>query len=107
MNLPARGIGAKTVENLIDLARDNQISLFEATQLLSGAAANKVRVFTDIINDIRSKRFSLPLTALINYTVQRSGLKALYEADENGAERLEKLGGINFICRCFSEPRRI
>ena len=101
VNLPARGIGAKTVENLIDLARDNQISLFEATQLLSGAAANKVRVFTDIINDIRSKRFSLPLTALINYTVQRSGLKALYEADENGAERLENLEELTSSAAAF------
>lgn len=101
VNVPARGIGAKTVENLIDLARENQVSLFEATQFLTGASANKVRVFTDIINDIRSKKFSLPLTSLINYSVQRSGLKALYESDENGAERLENLEELTSSAAAF------
>ncbi len=101
VNTPARGIGAKTVETLLDLAKENKISLFEATSLLKGATANKVRVFTDIINDIRSKRFSLPLTALINYTVQRSGLQQMYEADENGQERLENLQELTSSAAAF------
>lgn len=91
VNLPARGIGAKTIETLINFAGDNGISLYDACGYAKGAAAAKLEVFRAIIEDLREKKDELPLSKFVDYTVEKSGLKEMYELDPNGSERLENL----------------
>ena len=91
VNVPARGIGAKSIENLVDFATTNGISLFESMQYIRGAAAAKFAAFKEIIDTLRVAKDEMPLPAFVDFTVEKSGLKNMYEMDPNGSERIENL----------------
>src|SRR5690606_16297508 len=61
INLPARGIGEKTVEALRQLARQEEISLWAAlhqavgTKVVSGRAASALNAFVELIDTLALK----------------------------------------------------
>ena len=69
----------------------NGISLFESMQYIRGAAANKFAAFKEIIDTLRVAKDEMPLPAFVDFTVEKSGLKNMYEMDPNGSERIENL----------------
>ncbi len=77
INEPKRGIGAKSISNLADIARVENISMYEAI------SSGKELLFKEIIEDIRSKKDDLSLTELIDYVLLKSGMKELYEKDSS------------------------
>ena len=99
VNLPTRGIGARTVENLRAHARARQLSLHEAAldQLtsgeLSGRAANAVRSFLELLDTMRRQTADHLLPDRIERTIQLSGLIDHYakEPHEKGQARIENL----------------
>ena len=91
VNLPARGIGARSVEQLQDAARAGGTSLIRAVAGLSGAAGARLSGFTRLIEALTTEIRSLPLPEAVSHVVERSGLVAHYQAEKEGAERLENL----------------
>jgi len=91
VNFPARGIGARTLEALQDGARAAGTSLHRAAAALGGAAAGKVAAFVRLVDALRSETRSMPLPALVEHVVERSGLVAHYRGEKEGQDRVENL----------------
>ena len=102
INTPARGIGARSVENLHTLAREQGISLWQAAcGHAKGRAAASLARFVLLLDDLRDKAAQLPFAELVSYTLEASGLRALYQADKEGADRLENLDELVSAATCF------
>lgn len=91
VNFPTRGIGARSLEQLSDLAREHRISLFRAVPYMTGRAATNLGRFVELIQDMAHQAQSLTLPELIDYVIRHSGLVAHYQAEREGQDRLENL----------------
>jgi len=84
INYPTRGIGARSIEQLQDAARQNNTTLFDA----AARAGGKVTAFVGLIEALRSATVDLPLPEIIEHVLHHSGLIAHYQS-ETGAKRRE------------------
>ena len=91
VNFPARGIGARTLENLQDTARTHGISLYRAVPMTSGAGGSRLLQFVMLIELMRQNSARLPLSESIDDVIGRSGLMTHYEQEREGQERIENL----------------
>lgn len=91
VNFPARGIGARTLEQLQDAARAANSSLYAAVGSLSGAAAAKLAAFVALADSLRFETAPLTLPEIVSVVNERSGLIAHYRAEREGQERVENL----------------
>jgi DNA helicase-2/ATP-dependent DNA helicase PcrA len=104
VNVPGRGIGARSIEVLQDAARAAGSSLYAAAVRLdskSGVAA-KIGVFVALIERIRFETQAMPLSEMIEHVNHASGLIAFYESDKEGAERIENLNELVNAAASFS-----
>lgn len=92
VNFPPRGIGARTLEQLADAARAGSQSLYAAVGGMTGAPGAKLATFVKLIESLRFETASLPLTEIVDVTIQRSGLIPHYQTEKEGQERIENLG---------------
>jgi len=79
INLPPRGIGDRTLENIRELANSSQLSLWEATKAYypkvpSGRISNGLRQFIECIEELITQVALCNLGQLLQTTLQRSGL---------------------------------
>jgi DNA helicase II / ATP-dependent DNA helicase PcrA len=91
VNFPARGIGARSIEQLQDAARARNSSLYDAAGFTSGTGAAKVAGFVKLIEQLRFETQQLPLHEMVEHIIERSGLVAFYEGEREGQERVENL----------------
>ena len=93
INVPARGIGARSVENLQTASRERGISLWQAAcGAGTGRSAGKMADFVRLVESLRSRCELLTLAETISLVIDDSGLRAMYEADKkDGEERLANL----------------
>lgn len=91
VNFPTRGIGARSLEQLSDLARQYNCSLYRAVPYMTGRAGTHLGKFVALINQLASQAQMLPLPELIEHVVHDSGLLEHYKKDREGADRLENL----------------
>ena len=91
VNLPARGIGARTLEQLQDQAQAHGISLYRAVRLVQGGASAKLGQFVALIERLRSQAQGLPLTEAIDHVLELSGLITFYKGEREGQDRIENL----------------
>jgi len=92
VNFPARGIGARSVEQLQDAARAAGTSLYRAVRAMkAGAAAGKHGGFVSLIERLRDETASMPLSEAVEHVVERSGLIAHYQTEKEGQDRIENL----------------
>ncbi|AMC35692.1 UvrD-helicase domain-containing protein [Janthinobacterium sp. B9-8] len=93
INFPTRGIGARTIESIQENARNAGTSLWQAA--CSGGAgrgAAAVKKFAETIESMRSQATGLAMPELVDMMLDLSGLRAHYQADKEGEERLANLG---------------
>lgn len=95
INLPARGVGAKTLAKFEAFAEDNNISLFVAAEKMMGEAvgknAEKVRAFLQIIREDELSGDS-SLSGRMRSLLERSGYMDMHrQAGEDGQSALENL----------------
>ncbi|WPL15581.1 DNA helicase II [Thiorhodovibrio winogradskyi] len=109
LNVPARGIGTRTVEILRDHARAARCSLWRAagdalgSQLLPARATGALRQFIDLIRAMQQANQDQSLADLTLQTIDASGLPAHYEKakDGRGIDRLENLEQLVEAARRF------
>lgn len=91
VNFPTRGIGARSIEQLSDLAKARRCSLYEAASSLDGKAGTSVRGFIQMIESLRFETQGLPLHEMVKAMLERSGLVRHFETEKEGRERVENL----------------
>ena len=101
VNFPARGIGARTVEQVQDAARANASSLMQAAAQLGGAGGAKVRAFGALIAAMRDATQGLTLREIIEHMLAASGLADFYRSDKDGQDRLENLAELVNAAEAF------
>jgi DNA helicase-2/ATP-dependent DNA helicase PcrA len=93
VNVPARGVGTRSIEQLQEAARLHGTSLWQAacSSPPSGRAGAGVAQFVRLIEGTRAACLGLSLPEMVEYVAEHSGLKAHYEAEKEGQERIENL----------------
>jgi DNA helicase-2/ATP-dependent DNA helicase PcrA len=91
VNFPPRGIGSRTIEQLQEAARSGGRSLYAAVGGVSGKGGANLAAFAQLIDGLRLETANLPLAAIVETVLARSGLLAHYRGEKEGAERVENL----------------
>lgn len=91
VNFPTRGIGARSLEVLQDTARTFNSSLYATVPHLSGKVGTVLAQFVGLIEGLRKDTAGLNLPEVVEQVVSRSTLRAHYQAEREGQERLENL----------------
>jgi DNA helicase-2/ATP-dependent DNA helicase PcrA len=100
-NFPPRGIGARTLEQLQDAAKQAGASLMKV------ADGSKAAVFKKLIEDLRSQTQGLPLKEVVETVVAKSGLIEHYKTEREGADRIENLEELVTAAAAFTEEERL
>ncbi|MCK9510486.1 MAG: UvrD-helicase domain-containing protein [Pigmentiphaga sp.] len=91
VNFPTRGIGARTLEQLGDVARERGSSLYGAVALVAGKGGANLARFVELVDRLRFETTGLTLPELVDHVLQHSGLRQHYEQEKDGSDRLENL----------------
>ncbi len=87
INFPARGIGARSLEQLQESARKMGGSLWNAALQLSG----KVGSFVSLIKQIQQESIGITLPEIAELCTSLSGLKTFYQTEKEGEDRIANL----------------
>ena len=110
INVPTRGIGARTIEAVRDHARAHTVSMWEAAIALSTGSVLPARAstalarFVELINDMDADTDHLALTELTDTVLRRSGLVEHFrkEKGEKAETRIENLEELINATRNFN-----
>jgi DNA helicase-2/ATP-dependent DNA helicase PcrA len=100
-NFPPRGIGARTIEQLQDAAKQNSVSLMKV------ADGSKAAVFKSLIETLRNETQGLPLKEAVEVVIAKSGLIEHYKSEREGADRIENLEELVNAAAAFTEEERV
>jgi len=84
INFPTRGIGARSIEQLQESAKQFNTTLWDA----AARAGGKASAFVGLIESLRNATKDLPLPEIVDHVLQHSGLVAHYQ-NETGAKKRE------------------
>jgi DNA helicase-2/ATP-dependent DNA helicase PcrA len=101
VNFPARGIGARSVEQLQDAARASGRSLMQSIGAVTGKAGSNLRAFAALVDAMREATLGCTLREIIEHVVQASGLADFYRTEREGQERLENLAELVNAAEAF------
>ncbi len=91
VNFPPRGIGARSVEQLQDVARASGCSLHDAVSAVTGRAGASIGAFVAKLDVVREQTSQLTLREIIELVLAHSGLIEHYQAEREGQDRVENL----------------
>ncbi|MCC8380621.1 DNA helicase II [Xenorhabdus sp. PB30.3] len=110
VNTPTRGIGDRTLDVVRQMARDQQKTLWESSQLLiqekvlAGRAASALQRFIELINALETETQEMSLHVQTDRVIRDSGLWAMYQQEkgEKAQARIENLEELVTATRQFS-----
>ena len=91
VNFPARGIGARSIEQLADAARLYNCSMAAAIPYVTGKAGSSLGAFANMVAKMRAETQQMSLPETVEYVVRASGLAEFYQNEREGQDRLENL----------------
>ncbi|MGH8135006.1 MAG: DNA helicase II [Steroidobacteraceae bacterium] len=97
VNLPTRGIGSATVDQVRTIAKEKPLSLWDAAQALvptlPARAGGALKGFFALIDRLAMEIAELPLHEQVRVVIENSGLRAHHarEKDNKGEARVENL----------------
>jgi DNA helicase II / ATP-dependent DNA helicase PcrA len=91
VNFPARGIGARSIEQLQDVARASGCSLHDAASAVTGRAGVSISGFVAKLDVMREQTQGMTLREIIELVLEHSGLIEHYRAEREGQDRVENL----------------
>jgi DNA helicase II / ATP-dependent DNA helicase PcrA len=103
VNFPARGIGARTLEQVQDAARRAGASLCTAARELGGKAG----AFAQLVDALRGETKGLTLPETVEVMLARSGLVEHYKSEKDGADRVENLNELVNAAAGFTQEERV
>ncbi|MDD5320992.1 MAG: DNA helicase II, partial [Methylococcales bacterium] len=109
INTPARGIGAKALDDMRRIARDQSISLWAAAIVLinqrsmTARATNALIGFLELIKSLAAQAEGMELYEKVKLVVEKSGLVELYQKEkmDKGEEKVENLEELVNAARLF------
>jgi DNA helicase-2/ATP-dependent DNA helicase PcrA len=105
VNVPARGIGAATMDVLRNAARSSSLSLPEAARELpeglSPRARQSLERFFSILDEAPARREELEPGDFVGWLLETSGLFAMYEGEEE--ERLARRENLQQLAAAVAE----
>jgi len=110
VNLPKRGIGNKSIENLRQVARQHGLSLWQATEhamtdnALSKRASNNLQGFQEIIARFAQQVADLSLVELVESVIKELQLREHYKKEhkDEAQRRLENLDELLVAAKDFT-----
>ena len=91
VNVPPRGIGAKTIENIQSNAQENEISYFQAACQMA-VRSPKIAAFINIINELAKQSTVLTLPEIVELALDNSRLIEYYQSQKTDQhERIDNL----------------
>ena len=109
VNFPPRGIGARSVEQVQDLATRHGVSMHAAAVAgmasgnIAGRSASAIGGFLKMIEALKVSAAKVTLPELVDEALAISGLRAHYTAEREGADRLENLAELVTACAQYEE----
>ena len=109
VNMPPRGIGARSIEQVQELAQRYNFSLYAAAAAgiakgdLTGRAAASIGAFLRIVEALKAASGHITLHELTEECLEKSGLKAHYATEREGADRLENLAELVTATQQFED----
>ena len=95
INVPRRGIGARTIENLQQQALERHMNLYDVMKNpigLSTSVTKKCEMFVDLIEDLRENREHYSLEDFLDYVLDTTGYISMLKDDkESGMDRMDNL----------------
>ena len=91
VNFPPRGIGARSIEQLQDVAKTAGCSLGDAVSAVPGKAGANLGAFVAKLDVLREQTSGLTLRQIIELVLTHSGLQEHYKLEKEGQDRLENL----------------
>ncbi len=91
VNFPARGIGARSIEQLQDMAKASGCSFHDAVSAVAGKAGTLLGAFVAKIDVLREQTATLSLRETVALMLDHSGLLAHYRLEREGEDRIENL----------------
>ncbi len=103
INVPKRGIGLKSIENLNNKALSLECSLYDAID------SGKELAFKNLIEELRQISENCTLTELVDIILDKTGIKAELEKDQTieSEVRLEYLEEFKTITKNFEEKNGV
>ena len=94
VNVPSRGIGAKTIEKIIEYKKENKVTLFDAIRALEFSLKSKyvvLKSFIELIEEFSNKLDDTPLNKLFDLLIERTNFLESIKDDEDEDERRENI----------------
>ena len=106
MNVPKRGIGAKTVETLEQYANETELSVYDAvldvdSLPLNAGSKQKVRAFGALLKELVIKGATMSADELIRDVINDSGILSMYADDSD--ESINKKANIDEFVNSVDE----
>jgi DNA helicase-2/ATP-dependent DNA helicase PcrA len=98
-NFPPRGIGARTLEQLQDAAKQARVPLLKVSE-------GKASIFKNLIEGLKTETQGLKLHEIVEIVIQKSGLIEHYKTEREGADRIQNLEELVNAAATFSEEER-
>jgi DNA helicase-2/ATP-dependent DNA helicase PcrA len=111
INVPGRGIGQRTMAELSGWAKNQDISLYRALQLvadkkgpgLTPRANYALTNFLTMLNGFMDDSRTMNLTGLLTEVLEKTGYKEHVLNEENGEERWENIQELFTVARDYDE----
>ena len=115
INFPTRGIGARSLEQLQEVARAENCSIWQAAINKVGngkLGAKGIEGFVALIRQMVDNAYGISLRELTELAITMSGLVAHYENDKEGEDRIENLkelvtAAVSFTNRDFGNHNNV
>jgi len=103
INVPKRGIGAKSISNLIEKANRENKSIYDSIE------SGKELGFKEMIESLKKQSETMTLTELVDRILDVTGIKREYESEKTleADIRLENLEELKTVTRTFEEREGI
>jgi DNA helicase-2/ATP-dependent DNA helicase PcrA len=101
VNFPPRGIGARSIEQLQDVARTSGCSLHDAVSAVTGRAGAAIGGFVAKLDVLRERSVGMTLSEIIELVLDHSGLVEHYRAEREGQDRVENLEELVSAAKSF------
>jgi DNA helicase-2/ATP-dependent DNA helicase PcrA len=106
INFPTRGIGARTVEQIQEAAREQGVSLWQAACHKGGKGKDSTKgvpAFVLLVDALRRETAGMTLPEQIEHMLHASGLVGYYQSSKTEADRVENLEELVNAAATFAE----